>query len=379
MFWNKKKKKETQTLQEMFQGREGEAETTLTIIDYFTDGVLVFNVGNKVCLINPQAEKILDIPRKEALGKSILRLTEFPRANPLVSLLGGGIKEVFKRELKIGSNSIVEITSVIMKRRGSRVGTLVVLHDVSREKLVDRMKTEFVTLAAHQLRTPTSAIKWSLKMVLDGDLGEVNKKQEELLEKAYQTNNKVISLMSDLLNIAEIEEGRFLSEMELGDVEEVIGSSLELFERQIEAKSLAVRVEKLDKILPQVMMDENKIKIATKNLLENAVNYTGERGKITVLLGKSKDGEEVQVEIRDNGMGIPEDQQERVFTKFFRAPNARKTETEGTGLGLYITKNIVEAHGGRIWFRSKEGKGTSFYFTLPVKKKFGEYMGRGLY
>ncbi len=376
MFWGKDKK---ENLQEMFQGGEREAERTLTVIDYFTDGVIIFGVGNKVSLINPQAEKMLDVPEKEALGKSILRLTEFSRANPLVSLLGGGIKEIFKRELKIGENSVVEVTSVVMRRKGKKIGTLVILHDVSREKLVDRMKTEFVTLAAHQLRTPTSAIKWSLKMLLDGDLGDLNQGQKELLEKAYQTNNKVISLMSDLLNVAEIEEGRFLSEMELGDMEEVIKSSLDLFEHQIKTKNLNIKVGKLDKQIPQVMIDENKIKIAVKNLLDNAISYTEEGGKITVLLGQKENSKEVQVEVRDNGMGIPANQQDEVFKKFFRADNVKKVETEGTGLGLYITKNIIEAHGGRIWFRSEEGKGTSFYFTLPVKKKFGEYVGSELY
>ena len=378
MFWGKKKQ-EKKTLQQMFEGTEPEVESTLTIIDYFTDGVLVFNVGNKVSLINPQAEKMLDIPDKEVLGKSVLRLTEFPRANPLVSLLGGGIKEVFKRELRIGTNSVFEVTSVVMRKKGDKVGTLVILHDVSREKLVDRMKTEFVTLAAHQLRTPTSAIKWSLKMLLEGDLGEINEKQKEVLEKAYKTNDKVISLMSDLLNVAEIEEGRFLSEMELGDMEEIVKSSLDLFEHQIKSKKIDVRVEKLDKKIPEVMVDENKIKVAVKNLLDNAVTYTPERGKVVVLLGRKENNKEIQVEIRDNGMGIPKPQQDEVFKKFFRADNVKKVETEGTGLGLYITKNIIEAHGGRIWFRSKEGKGTSFYFTLPVKKQFGEYLGKELY
>lgn len=185
--------------------------------------------------------------------------------------------------------------------------------------------------------------------------------------------------MSDLLNVAEIEEGRFLSEMELGDMEEVIKSSLDLFEHQIKTKNLNIKVGKLDKQIPQVMIDENKIKIAVKNLLDNAISYTEEGGKITVLLGQKENSKEVQVEVRDNGMGIPANQQDEVFKKFFRADNVKKVETEGTGLGLYITKNIIEAHGGRIWFRSEEGKGTSFYFTLPVKKKFGEYVGSELY
>ncbi len=376
MLWDKKKK---ETLQRMFQGEEEEVERTLTVIDYFTDGVIVFSVDNRVSLINPQAERMLGMKEKEVLGKSILRLTEFPKANLLVSLLGGGIKEVFKRELRIEENFVVEVTSLAINKGGRKVGTLVMLHDISREKLVDRMKTEFVTLAAHQLRTPTSAIKWSLKMLLEGDLGDINKEQRELLEKIFQTNNKTISLMSDLLNVAEIEEGRFLSEMELGDIEEVVRSSLDLFNHQIETKNLDVKVEKLDDQMPGVMMDEGKIKIAVKNLLNNAITYTEEGGRVAILLGKKESNKEIQVEVRDNGMGIPESQQDEVFKKFFRAENIKKVETEGTGLGLYISKNIIEAHGGRIWFRSKEGKGTSFYFTLPVKKKYGEYLSSELY
>jgi PAS domain S-box-containing protein len=345
---------------------EEEKSKTLAIIQNFTDGLLVFDKEGKVSLINPQAENFFKVKGKEVIGKSILELSQFPDFKPMVEAVGKELKGIFRKEVPIREDLILEVTTVPIMREEEKIGTLMILHDVTREKAIERMKTEFVSISAHQLRTPLSAIKWTLKMFLDGDLGELTKEQREFLEKTYQSNERMINLINDLLNVARIEEGRYLYRPVLADIVPICQSVIDSYKEEIEKKNLKFEFKR-PKELPKVRVDIEKISLAIQNLLENAILYNLPGGKIEISL-KLKENK-IEFSIKDTGIGIPKDQQKRVFTKFFRAPNAMRMETEGSGLGLFITKNIIEAHGGRIWFESEEGKGTTFYFTLPVAQK----------
>jgi two-component system sensor histidine kinase VicK len=168
------------------------------------------------------------------------------------------------------------------------------------------------------------------------------------------------------LNVARIEEGRYLYRPVLADIVPICQSVIDSYKEEIGKKNLKFEFEK-PKELPKVRVDIEKISLAIQNLLENAILYNLPGGKIEISL-KLKENK-IEFSIKDTGIGIPKELQRRVFTKFFRAPNAMRIETEGSGLGLFITKNIIEAHGGEIWFESEEGKGTTFYFTLPVAQK----------
>jgi PAS domain S-box-containing protein len=345
---------------------EEEKSKTLAIIQNFTDGLLVFDKEGKVSLINPQAENFCKVKKEEVLGKSILELTQFPNFIPIVEAVGREIKGIFRKEVQISEELILEVTTIAMIREEEKIGTLMILHDVTREKAIERMKTEFVSISAHQLRTPLSAIKWTLKMFLDGDLGKLTKEQREFLEKTYKSNERMINLINDLLNVARIEEGRYLYRPVLADIVPICQSVIDSYKEEIEKKNLKFEFKK-PKELPKVRVDIEKISLAIQNLLENAILYNLPGGKIEISL-KLKENK-IEFSIKDTGIGIPKELQRRVFTKFFRAPNAMRIETEGSGLGLFITKNIIEAHGGEIWFESEEGKGTTFYFTLPVARK----------
>ena len=352
---------------------EEEKNKTLAIINNFTDGLLVFDSENKLSLINPQAEKFLKVKPKDVVGKSIDELAKFPKLLPLSNLLGKEIKGVFRKELPLGEHLILEVSSIpIMMKEGEKIGDLVVLHDVTREKLVERMKTEFVSISAHQLRTPLSAIKWTLKMLLDGDLGPITKEQRNFIEKTYKSNERMIKLINDLLNVTRIEEGRYLYKPNFAQIEPIVQFVINSYKEVIEGKKIKLELKKPKRKLPKVEVDTEKIKLAIQNLVDNAIRYTPNGGSIIISL-KEKKGE-IEFSIKDTGIGIPKNQQARVFSKFFRGSNAIRFETEGTGLGLFITKNIIEAHGGRIWFVSEEGKGTTFYFTLPIKKEFERFI-----
>lgn len=236
-----------------------------------------------------------------------------------------------------------------------------------REKLIERMKTEFVSLTAHQLRTPLSAIKWSLGMVLEEEMGQLTTEQKNLLQKTYQSNERMIYLINDLLNVARIEEGKFLYRLSPARLEEITKSVVENIEQKIKFKNIDFRLQKPARGLPTIKADVEKIEVAIYNLLNNAINYTPVGGQITIALSKYG-AEEVLFRIQDTGVGIPKDEQKQIFLKFFRGSNVRRGEVSGTGLGMFITKNIIEAHGGKIWFESEENKGTTFYFTLPISK-----------
>lgn len=351
---------------------EEEKKKTLAIINNFTDGLLVFDEENKLSLINPQAESFFKIKARDVVGRPILELSTFPTLEPLIRILGKEIKEVFRKEIQIRENLILETNTVPIIREKEKFGTLVILHDITREKMIEKMKTEFVSLSAHQLRTPLSAIKWTLKMLLDGDLGEITQEQREFIKKTYKSNERMINLINDLLDVTRIEEGRYLYKPTLAEFEQIIQSVVNSYKEEFAKKKINFEFKKTEEKLPKVLVDVEKIKLVIENLLDNALRYTPVAGQVTVSLKFGK--KEIEFSIRDTGVGIPRDQQERVFTKFFRGANVMRMETEGTGLGLFITKNIIEAHGGKIWFQSEEGKGTTFYFTLPLREEFGEFL-----
>lgn len=344
---------------------EEEKNKTLAIIANFVDGLLVFNKENNLALINPRAEDFLGVKKKKIIGKPISKLSRIAALKPLIKLFFKKKEKFFRQEFKISENLILEMSIVPVIRENKGLGTLVILHDITREKLIDIMKSEFVSLTAHQLRTPLSAMKWTMKMILDGELGKINKEQREFLTDSYDSNERMIYLINDLLNIARIEEGKFLYELTLVDLLEMVQMIITSFREKARERKIKIEFKKPTKAIPKLMLDSKKIKMAIENLLDNAIRYNLSGGKVIISLDMV--GNEVRFSIKDSGVGIPKSQQRRLFTKFFRAINVMKMDTRGSGLGLYIVKNIIETHKGKIWFESKLNKGTTFYFTLPIK------------
>jgi signal transduction histidine kinase len=248
---------------------------------------------------------------------------------------------------------------------GIEAGKLIILHDITREKAVERMKTEFVSIAAHQLRTPLSAIKWIMNMMLEGDMGNISESQREFLLKTYQSNERMIRLVNDLLNITRIEEGRFLYELVPKDITALVERTVASLQEMAKQRGVKMIVYKPNLVPPPIYIDEEKVAMAIQNLIDNAINYTPSGKEVNVFMDYDLTTDTFLFKVQDEGFGIPPEQQKRIFSRFFRAPNALKADTEGSGLGLFIAKNVVEAHHGKIWFESTEDKGSTFYFTLP--------------
>jgi signal transduction histidine kinase len=345
---------------------EEEKNKTLTIVENFVDGLLIFDRDKKLILINPQAEIFLQAEKREIIGKSIKDLEKIPGFKKIFEIIGPEIQPCFRETIQMEENLILELTSLPIVSEKEKIGNLIILHDITREKYLDQLKTEFVSLVAHQLRTPLSGIKWSLKMMLDGDLGPLLQEQKDFLKKAWTANERLIRLVNDLLDVTKIEEGRFLYKLEEKDIIKIIEDVFNSYLDTAKEKKITFELEKLKDNFPPLKVDEEKIKVAIQNLIENALIYTLPQGRVTVTTDLQNGN--FFFKVKDTGIGIPKKVQDRIFTKFFRASNATKIDTEGSGLGLFITKNIIEAHGGKIWFESEEGKGTTFYFTLPLSK-----------
>ncbi|MFA7286109.1 MAG: HAMP domain-containing sensor histidine kinase [Patescibacteria group bacterium] len=233
-----------------------------------------------------------------------------------------------------------------------------------REQLISQMKSEFISIAAHQLRTPLSAVKWTMKMLGDGDIGPLSQEQRDFLDRGYKVNERMIRLVGDLLNVARIEEGRFGYVFQATDMLDYLEKAIERFRVEAAAHGVSLAYDKPNFTLPPLQIDPAKMELVLQNLIENAIKYSQPGGLIDVRVKKYTDHAEITIE--DHGVGVPKHQMHRLFTKFFRGDNVVRMQTEGSGLGLFIVKNIVKNHGGDIHAESDEGKGTRMIFTLPL-------------
>lgn len=237
-----------------------------------------------------------------------------------------------------------------------------------RYELISKMKSEFISIAAHQLRTPLSAMKWMFAMLNDGDVGLLTKEQKLFLQKGNDTNNRMIGLVNDLLNAEKIDEGIFGYSFEFSKLSDVIEKSIN--ENIYFAQKYKIKIELAEEIknLPLMKIDKDRLKLATDNIIGNAIKYNKQNGEVQISAHPSGN-EYIEIIIKDSGVGIPKNQMDKVFSKFFRGNNATKIQTDGSGLGLYIAKNIIINHGGTIWAESEENIGTTIHFTLPTQAR----------
>lgn len=232
-------------------------------------------------------------------------------------------------------------------------------------KKLDRAKDEFVSLASHQLRTPLTSIKGYLSMVLEGDVGKISTAQRQVLEQAYASSERMVHLIADFLSVSRLQTNKFAIELaptDLNRVLEQMVASLQPLasERKVKLSFEGVVAKRI------IMVDTPKIQQAVMNFIDNAIYYSRVDGRIRVVL--EYDGKDAVVKVIDNGIGVPKKEQDNLFTKFYRAENARKRRPDGTGIGLYLVKRIVTAHGGSVIFESREGKGSTFGFRIPIKE-----------
>lgn len=229
-------------------------------------------------------------------------------------------------------------------------------------KEIVEFKSDLISMMAHQLRTSLSASKWVLKMFVDGDLGQVTEEQKVFLKKTYENNEKMISLVSEMIDINKEDNTEIIYTFVQKDINEIIEDVANDFTGEAKERKVTINYTTGAPVL--IKCDVDKIRTAVQGLIENAIKYNKENGGVFIKVEKKE--REVILSVRDTGIGISEKEKESIFDKFFRAINAKKKENIGSGLGLFAVKRIVERHDGKIWFESREGEGSTFYISLPL-------------
>jgi PAS domain S-box-containing protein len=338
------------------------------------DGAISTDEFGRITRVNPVAQKLLGFKESELLGEWFPRKIVAREADGLpVNLIDRPITKAFLTGQPVSQKMYylrkdgealpvsISVSPILLDNKP--LGAIEVFRDITLEEEIDRMKSEFISLASHQLRTPLSAIKTYSHMLADGYMGDINSTQRRSLHTIIGATDRMNELISTLLNITRIESGTIAinpKQLDLTDVTEEVIKELSLMATH---KSIALTHRSVGSGSKMVRSDNLIVKEVLTNLITNAIKYTPEHGSVTVSVkSRSKD---VMVAVADSGWGIPEATQDQIFSKFFRAPNIVKRETTGTGLGLYLVKGLVDALDGNVWFKSKEGKGTTFYFTLP--------------
>lgn len=345
------------------------------ILGSIGEGLIVTDTKRRVTFVNKAAEQLLERRANDFMGKQwpeVVEVVDNERRPAVITSLP--IHGALQLRKVVTSSDYgytrqddvvidVAITASPLQLEGELIGAIVVFRDISKEKEIERAKSEFVMLASHQLRTPLSSLNWYAEMVLGGDVGTITSEQKKYLEKIFRNSRRMSALVSALLNISRIEMGTLAIEPKPVRLQEISESVIEEFASDIKEKSLKLKT-RYDKRLPVINVDPYLMRIIFQNLLSNAVKYTPAKGEITLSI--TKRAADMLITVADTGYGIPKAQQSKIFTKLFRASNIREIDTNGNGLGLYIVKAIVELAQGKIWFESVENKGTTFYATIPL-------------
>ncbi|MBI2475073.1 PAS domain S-box protein [Candidatus Uhrbacteria bacterium] len=359
-------------LESMVEVKTRELEKFKLAVDNVSDQIIITDPEGVVLYANRSLEKITGYKPSEAIEKKSGSLWGGLMPKDFYKKLWNTIKtkkKVFNGEIqnkrKNGEIYTAQIIiTPIFDDKGKIIFFVGVERDVTLEKQIDKAKTEFVSLASHQLRTPLTSINWFIEMLMSGNAGKMTTKQLLYLKDVYSSSKRMSELINSLLNVSRIELGVFISEPIISDLRKIADTAIDELKQSIINKKQTLKTS-FDPNLPMIKVDPKLTIMIFQNILSNATKYTPKNGAIS--FDVKKNGKNALIIISDNGIGIPKTQHSKIFTKMFRADNARKIDTDGSGLGLYLVKGILDQTGGTIRFESEEGKGTTFFVTIPLK------------
>lgn len=368
-----------------------ERDRVNAIITSMGEGLIVVDKEGRITYSNPAAGKLLGVSQDKIKGQyidKIIPLYAKPEGKEVISLpdrpitkairtgkvVISTIADDFYFESSSGRRFAVMIVATPFLFGGKEIfGAVTIFRDITAEKQLDDAKTSFISVSSHQLRTPLTSIRWFSEMLMAGDAGPITPEQKHFVERIYEGTDRMIALVNLFLQIARVEAGRVKIEPMPIDFKVVTQGVLATLKTFFDEKEQKVVIRSEPEKLPLIPMDQEIIWQVIQNLLTNANRYSPPKSEISVSIVKK--GEVLEYSVKNEGIGIPKNQQSRIFQKFFRAENALKYVPTGSGLGLSLVKLLVEGWSGKIWFESEENKGATFYFTVPVagtKAKEGE-------
>jgi len=340
-----------------------------TIMNSMPCGLLVTDNEKNLVLFNPLGPWMLELDPAAIAERPVSEVLKQPELLEMIDRIcrpGGAEFTALERELKVGANIFLRArTAPVRSPEGGLLGTVTVLQDITQLKEIDRMKSELVAMVSHELRAPLAVIRQQVDVLLEGLAGPINLKQAHILQRAQYRVQGLLDLINQLLDLSRIEAGRGISRQEPLDLAPVLRRVVELLAPQAQAKSQQVTTQ-IPASLSAVSADPQNMDEVFVNVIENAVKFTPEGGRIRVSAAMA--GDYVRIEVADTGYGIPKEDLPRIFDRFFRVKSDKTRTISGTGLGLPIVKGLVEAHLGRIKVDSQVGQGTTFTIELPVLK-----------
>lgn len=358
-----------------------------TLIDSLGDGIISANKAGVIEFVNPQTLNILSSSEQILIGKKMNDVVQIlhadgrpvpDEAQPYRLALMTSKVAITDRYYYVRPDRkriAVAITAAPIIRNGNVIGVVETIRDITESKEIEKSKDDFVAMASHQLRTPLSAINWFTEMLLSGDAGQLSEDQKTYAQEIYESNVRLIALVDELLDVSRVDLGKFKVEPEPTDLADLAGKVVRELEGQLKEKNIRVE-QSYDPQLPKdVPLDKHLTYIIIHNFLTNAIKYTNSGDTIQMKIELSTQeklpigywadlSQSILISVADHGLGIPKDQQDKIFTKLFRADNVADSAISGNGLGLYLVKSIVEQNNGKIWFESEEGKGTTFFVNL---------------
>lgn len=366
---------DTRALEEQVQEQRDQLQL---VINSMGEGLMLLEQGHLITLINTRAEDILGLKREESKGKCLHDIiTVWKGASPLADN-----EEFLKKEFASGHTFTATLADTIYFQSAARKKfpvafvftpfiehakklAVIVFRDITEEKNLDEARASFVSIVSHQLRTPLTAIQWSLELLMGKEAGMLTDMQRQFAADAYEGTGKLVETINLLLSLARVESGSVQidpSSVAVVDLMRAIATELAPLAAK---KELALTMHEPAVPIPPIMLDVPTLREVAINIISNAIRYSDPHGTIDVAFEAGDDA--VTISVKDSGIGIPASQHSRIFEKFFRADNAVHKTADGTGLGLNLAKTLVTLWHGTIWFESEEGKGTTFYFTIPYE------------
>ena len=341
------------------------------MINHLKDGVMTTDNQKRIAQVNPSFLKLIGYCGERPIGRSVTEIIGNETMRKMIDQVLAATEDGYlaiSEELCLDADTGGKMVTISARclpfkdRLRRNIGTITVLHDITAQKEMDRVKSDFVSMVSHEIRSPMNSVLMQLKVVEDGLAGETTPKQKEILKRASEKITALTTLASELLDLAKLESGLITPENEEVQITKLLEEQVAFHQPRAQAKSIRLSLKDFS-VVPVLMANRFNLEEVFSNLIGNAINYTPEGGEITITV--DAEGDYIVVRIKDTGIGIPQEDLPRIFDRFYRVKNAQTRHIIGTGLGLPIVKSIVDAHNGLIRVDSKLNCGTTFSVLLP--------------